>query len=220
MPGGFGDTVSGIRDAFPAICAGCRAPPACTRNRPSASGCDNLPDAGAGNPPHCKHSGRDDTSRVQTIAGNSGSNGTTSGDLLRGLAMTSSGDQNRFTRQDLETDIESLPRPRPWASQNWTHWLRPTPSIMAPFLAAPNMLPKCKKLAATILTMRISETPETIGRLGKPGEASTPAVAEKGRENALPFLAHALQAAPHGARARSETALQHCHGEADRTSAR
>jgi hypothetical protein len=64
-----------------------------TRSRLSVSDDGDLSGAGADNPPNRKHSDQDDTSKVEKIAGNSGSNGAASGDLLRGLESTTHGDQ-------------------------------------------------------------------------------------------------------------------------------
>jgi hypothetical protein len=72
--------------------------PAIAWSRPSASGGGDLSDAG--DPPHCKHSDPDDTSRVEKIAGNNGSNGR--------QAAISSGVSNRplmETRSDLSQAI-------------------------------------------------------------------------------------------------------------------
>jgi len=41
-------------------------------------------------------------------------------------------------RGDLETELESLPRPRQWPA--WSHWLRLTPAKMAPFFTGTNKL--------------------------------------------------------------------------------
>ncbi len=92
-PDDFASTASGNRDARPATSADYRARLARTPGPRSASDGDSRTGAGADNPLRCKRFDRADTLTVEKIAGNTGSNEAASGDLLRGLEMTSCGDQ-------------------------------------------------------------------------------------------------------------------------------
>ena len=48
-------------------------------------------------------------------------------------------DIRRKPPEDLEADVEYLPIPAN-GSSTWSHWLRPMPPEMVPFLAAPNTM--------------------------------------------------------------------------------
>lgn len=89
----FASTASASRDARPATSADYRARLARTPRPRSASDGGSRTGADADNPLRCKRFDRADTSRLEKTAGNTGSNETASGDLLRGLEMTSCGDQ-------------------------------------------------------------------------------------------------------------------------------
>ena len=82
--------------------------------------------------------------------------------LLRLIRNQSLRESKNEAKVDLETDIEYVPRPRPWAAgtaatgggeccgiessaglANWHHWLRLSPARMAPFLPGSNSRAYC-----------------------------------------------------------------------------
>ena len=108
FPGTAFDSSSGI----PATSAGYRELLGRTQDRRPASAGDNRCSAGADTWLRRKQFVAAGTLRLQRIAGKNGSNEQASGLSPLGLKTTSKRDLCRFYRTpDLETDLESLPRP-------------------------------------------------------------------------------------------------------------
>ncbi len=133
FPGTASDSSGGI----PATSADYRELLGRTQDRQPASAGDNQCSAGADTWLRCKQFVAAGTLRLQRIAGKNGSNEQASGLSPLSLKTTSKRDLCRFYRTpDLETDLESLPRPRQRFHYHWTHWLRLKPPLLAPFFAA------------------------------------------------------------------------------------
>jgi hypothetical protein len=139
-------TVSGSQDVPLATASDFPRPPGDTRCQSQVSCGDNRCGADVGTPADCTRFVEDDKRRVETNDDSKDNGGAGSSRLLRDewdeslrRIENTTGPQACEGKTNLETAVESLPRPRrPGLSLD--HWLRPGPAKTDPFFAGVNTI--------------------------------------------------------------------------------